>query len=48
MFAVIEVGFGYGTSLVVWLGLRCRGRVNSVIIDVTTEMNYRCNYSIVF
>ncbi len=25
-------------------GLRCEGWVNSVIINVITEMNYRCNY----
>ncbi len=25
-------------------GLRCKGWVNSVIINVITEMNYRCNY----
>ncbi len=24
--------------------LRCKGRGNSVIINVITEMNYRCNY----
>ncbi len=32
----------------VWLGLRGRGRFKSVIIDVTTEINYRCNYRTVF
>ncbi len=25
-------------------GLRCKGWVNSVIINVITEINYRCNY----
>ncbi len=25
-------------------GLRCKGLVNSVIINVITEINYRCNY----
>ncbi len=25
-------------------GLRCKCWVNSVIINVITEMNYRCNY----
>ncbi len=25
-------------------GLRCKRWVNSVIINVITEMNYRCNY----
>ncbi len=25
-------------------GLRCKGWVNSLIINVITEMNYRCNY----
>ncbi len=25
-------------------GLRCKGWVNSVIISVITEINYRCNY----
>ncbi len=25
-------------------GLRCKGWVKSVIINVITEMNYRCNY----
>ncbi len=25
-------------------GLMCKGRVNSVIINVITEINYRCNY----
>ncbi len=29
-------------------GLRCEGWVNSVIINVITEMNYRCNYMQVF
>ncbi len=24
--------------------LRCKGWVNSVIINVITEINYRCNY----
>ncbi len=25
-------------------GLRCKGWVNSVIINVITEITYRCNY----
>ncbi len=25
-------------------GLRCKGWVNGVIINVITEINYRCNY----
>ncbi len=25
-------------------GLRCKGCVNSVIINVITEINYRCTY----
>ncbi len=25
-------------------GLRCKGWANSVIINVSTEINYRCNY----
>ncbi len=29
-------------------GLRCKGWVNSVIINVITEINYRCNYMQVF
>ncbi len=29
-------------------GLRCKEWVNSVIINVITEMNYRCNYMQVF
>ncbi len=29
-------------------GLRCKGWGNSVIINVITEMNYRCNYKQVF
>ncbi len=29
-------------------GLKCRGWVNSVIINVITETNYRCNYMQVF
>ncbi len=29
-------------------GLRCKGLVNSVIINVITEINYRCNYMQVF
>ncbi len=29
-------------------GLRCEGWVNSVIINVITEINYRCNYMQVF
>ncbi len=29
-------------------GLRCKGWVNSVIINVITEINYRCNYIMVF
>jgi len=29
-------------------GLRCKGRVNRVIIDVITEINYCCNYMQVF
>ncbi len=37
-----------GTGLVVWVGLRCKGWVNSVIINVITEINYRCNYMQVF
>ncbi len=33
-----------GTGLVVLVGwLRCKGWVNDVIINVTTEMNYRFN-----
>ncbi len=28
----------------VLLGLRGKGRVNSIIIDVITAINYRCNY----
>ncbi len=32
----------------VWVGLRCKGWVNSVIINVITEINYRCNYMQVF
>jgi len=31
--------------LVVWLGLRGKGRVNSVIIDVIAKINYNCNYA---
>lgn len=33
-----------GTGLVVWLGLKDRGGLKSVIMALTTEMNYRCNY----
>ncbi len=29
-------------------GLRCKGWVNSVIINVITEINYRCNSMQVF
>ncbi len=29
-------------------GLRCKGCVNSVIINVITLINYRCNYINVF
>ena len=29
-------------------GLRCKIRVNSVIIDVITDINYSCNYMQVF
>ncbi len=29
-------------------GLRCKGWVNSVIINAITEINYRCNYIQVF
>ncbi len=29
-------------------GLRCKGWVNRVIINVLTEINYRCNYMQVF
>ncbi len=29
-------------------GLKCKGWVNSVIIHVITEINYRCNYMQVF
>ncbi len=29
-------------------GLRCKGWVNRVIINVITEINYRCNYMQVF
>ncbi len=29
-------------------GLRCKGWINSVIINVITEVNYRCNYMQVF
>ncbi len=29
-------------------GLRCKRRVNSVIINVITGINYRCNYMQVF
>ncbi len=25
-------------------GLRCKGCLNSVFINVITEINYRCNY----
>ncbi len=25
-------------------GLRCKGWVNSVILNVIAEINYRCNY----
>ncbi len=32
----------------VWLVLSGRGMVNSVIINITTLINYRCNYSTVF
>jgi len=36
------------TGLVVWIGfnswLRGNGRVSSVIINVITEIIYRCNY----
>ncbi len=31
-----------GTGLVVWVGLRSKGWVNSVIINVITEINYVC------
>ncbi len=30
------------------VGLRCKGWVNSVIINVITEINYGCNYMQVF
>ncbi len=29
-------------------GFRCKGWVNSVTINVITEINYRCNYMQVF
>ncbi len=29
-------------------GLRCKGGVNTVVINVITEINYRCNYMKVF
>ncbi len=29
-------------------GLRCKGWANSVIVNVITKMNYRCNYLQVF
>ncbi len=29
-------------------GLRCKRWVNSIIINVITEINYRCNYMQVF
>ncbi len=29
-------------------GLRCKGRVNSVIINVITEINYRCKHASIF
>ncbi len=29
-------------------GLRCKGWVNSVIINIITEINYRCNCIQVF
>ncbi len=35
---------GLGTGLVVWVGLR----VNSVIINIITEINYRCNNMQIF
>ncbi len=37
-----------GTGLVVWVSLRFKEWVNSVIINGITEMNYRCNYMQVF
>ncbi len=30
------------------VGLRCKGWVNSVIINVITEINYRCSYMLIF
>ncbi len=37
----VRLGTGLG-----WFkgGLRCKGWVNSVIINAITEINYRCNY----
>ncbi len=32
-----------GTGLVMWVSLRCKRWVNSVIINGITEINYRCN-----
>ncbi len=29
-------------------GLRCKGWVNSVIINIIAEINYRCNCILVF
>ncbi len=37
-----------GTGLVVWVGLRVGKLVNSVIINVITEIIYRCNFMQVF
>lgn len=39
---------GEARGLVVWVGLRCKGRVNSVIIEVGTKINYIYNYMKVF
>ncbi len=45
----IEVGYGWGQGQVGDMGkfkrgLRCKVWINSVIINVNGEINYRCNY----
>jgi len=51
-FAAIEVDMGKVSDRFGGLrfkgGLRCNGWINSVIINVITEINYRCNYMQVF
>ncbi len=52
-FAALEVGYGKVRDVFGGMGrfkggLRCNGWVNSVVIHLITEINYRCNCMQVF